>query len=90
MKPGEGWTSSWAAPVQPGVAAWPLQGSVPWGGSGQDSSQPTCGPAGVKKDVSVELNLELQGAIEVILRKYLFVLAQEGADTKSHRWKRPL
>ena len=61
------------------MAAWPLQGPALWGGSGQDSSQPSRGPVGGEKEVSMKVDLDLQGAIEVILHKDLFVLAGEGA-----------
>lgn len=61
------------------MAAWPLQGPALWKSSGQDSSQPTRGPVGGEKDVSMEVDLDLQGAIEVILHKDLLVLVQEGA-----------
>lgn len=61
------------------MATWPLQGPARWAGSGQDSSQPALGSVGGEKDVSMEVDLGLQGAIEVILHEDLLVLAREGA-----------
>lgn len=56
-----------------------MQGPARWAGSGQDSSQPALGSVGGEKDVSMEVDLGLQGAIEVILHEDLLVLAREGA-----------
>lgn len=78
-RPGGPWISSWATQAQPGVTAWPLQGPVPWGGSGQDWSQPTRGPVGAEKDVYMEVDLDLQGAIEDILHKDLLIWAWKEA-----------
>lgn len=52
---------------------------MPWGSSRQDSSQPIHGPFGRGQDMSMEVDLDLQGAIEVILHKGFLFLVPEGA-----------
>jgi len=54
-----------------------LQAPALLGGSGQDSSQPTCWPVDGEKDMSVEVDLDLQGVIEDTIHKDLLVLARD-------------